>query len=129
EHSSNGSEDGQFVFNIDGHYSLTSSGPRPDTGELRYYIGKADAPFRSSSDDEGLTIAGEYGFAHVGDFASEGDCYTGAVTVTTEQGLEHGDGQSPFSAGTLRLSAGDNSATVTFSGNSVTITSGASIET
>lgn len=133
EHSSNDTQEGQLLFNIDGHYSLTRSGPNGpivDTGEFRHYIGKTGTPFRISSNDQGTTIQGEYGFAHVGDYSSSGDCHSGAVTVTTEQRLTLNDsGRSPFSAGTLRLSAGDHSATVSFANNNVTIVSGASSAT
>lgn len=126
-------EEGEFLFNIDGNYSVSGTAQGQaipaTTGDFRYYFGKDGAPFRTGHDSQGLTVEGEYGFTLSGALSAV-PCAGGAVTVSTEEKLVEGSGQSPFSAGKLKLSAGGSSATVTFNNNnSVTIAVGGSSQT
>lgn len=125
-------EEGKFLFNIDGSYSVSGSAGGQTipatTGEFRYYFGTEGAPFETSKDSSGITVSGEYGSTLGGALATGLSCPGGSVQVSTKEKLvDNSSGASPFSAGTLELSAGGSKATVKFNNNNtVTVTAGSS---
>lgn len=124
-------EEGEFVFNIDGDYIVNAAGQRVKSG-FRYYMGTTDEPFVSMEDAEGLVISGKYGFTFSGQmFDAIPGCVKGGVTVATDEPLvESESSASPFTAGKLTLSAGGDSASVTFNDdNTVTVKVGSQEET
>lgn len=122
-------DESQVQVAMSGDYSATAnSGGQGGTatGNFTSYVGTADAPFTVSSNlaDTAIEINGEYGFS-ITPAPQGASCVNGSATIATVEPLARSttSNGSPYEAGTLELSSGDDTATVQFhSDGSVTVT-------
>lgn len=124
-------EENQFRLEMTGDYAATAnSGGQSGTatGSFTSYVGTSDVPFMVSStlDGSAIEIDGEYGFS-ISPAPQGASCVDGSATIATVEPLARSTtaNGSPYEAGTLELSSGDDSATVQFNGDGTVTVTGA----
>jgi len=130
-----GEYDQRLQFNFDGDYDVdtTANGQNvSSSGTFNSFLGNTDAPFRLFTDASGSYIDGPFGFAITPEIPGSGCANAQSEIATTDALMESADGSlSPFVGGTIEISSGGSTATVTFnSDDTVTLTpDGGSAET
>lgn len=124
--NSNAGDDHRVVLKLAGDYDVSaSSGGQSGSasGDIDSFVGKSDAPFKVVSDSTGINISGAYGFG-ISPAPAGATCTSAEVSVeTTDPLFAGGSGGSPYSAGTIKMTSGSSSATVTFNDDgTVTVT-------
>lgn len=124
-------EENQFRLEMTGDYAATAnSGGQGGTatGSFTSYVGTAEVPFMVSStlDGSAIEIDGEYGFS-ISPAPQGASCIDGSATIVTVDPLARSTtaNGSPYEAGTLELSSGDDTATVQFNGDGTVTVTGA----
>lgn len=123
---STGASDERLIFNLGGGYSVagTANGQSfSSDGSFESYLGTDDAPFRVLSDASGTLIDGPTGFAISPEIPQAGCANAASEIATTDALIDSASGVSPFSGGTIEITSGGATASVTFnSDDTVTLT-------
>ncbi|MEC9407547.1 MAG: hypothetical protein VX549_09750 [Pseudomonadota bacterium] len=121
-----GEEDQRLIFDLSGDYGVSGSANGQNfssDGTFRSYLGTEAAPFRLFTDSDGAYLDGPTGFSISPAIPQAGCANAASEIATTEPLVASGSSASPFTSGTIEITSGGGTATISFnSDDTVTLT-------